>query len=69
MIKDIVQIGEIEFHNLNVKVFHDPDRFNSELGCMWRARNPDSFYTGPTFLGNDGVITYPDDAVIPVNGA
>lgn len=64
---DINEIGEIEFHDLIVKIYYD--EYLDDNGCanaIWRMRNPDSCYQGILYKNiTTGEITYPEDAVIP----
>ena len=64
--KDPFFIGEIDFRDLKVKVFHDFSSTNKNVGgCVWRMRNPDSVYTGLMYQDETGKITYPDGVDIP----
>jgi len=60
-------IGEIDFLDVKVKVYHDPTSVDeNSLTCSWQARNPDSFYQGIIWMDKEtGKCTYPEDAVIP----
>jgi len=61
------KIGEIDFLDIKVSVYHD--KYGSDENratCAWQMRNPDSSYTGIMYMNNEtGEMTYPDDAVIP----
>ena len=64
---EINKIGNINFKDVNVSMYHDPymNNKNTVIHC-WRARNPDSYYQGHVFLNHKtGKISYPKDAVIP----
>lgn len=59
-------IGEIDFLDIKVKVYYDPYLDGNTVQCCWRARNPDSFYTGLLYRDvNTGIITYPPEVIIP----
>ena len=61
-----VSIGTIQFKHDKVHVYYDQYSTNEGVAyCSWRARNPDSFYTGIMYMGPDGKCTYPEGAVIP----
>jgi len=64
-------IGKTQFRDVIVNVYHDPTRKHmpGEAIVIWKARNPDSFYTGPMYMGPDGKMSYPEGAVIPVQTA
>ena len=65
-INEEVLIGEINFHDVKVKVYYDQQTPSTEyLGCAWRSRNPDSFYIGIMYMDEVGKLSYPKDAVIP----
>lgn len=57
-------LGEIDFKDIKVKVYHHKDS-NSE-SAVWQIRNPDSCYTGYMYQNNiTGKLSYPEGAVIP----
>lgn len=59
-------VGEIDFLDIKVKVYQDitkDDKITAE--CVWQMRNPETSYTGIVYIGKDGKITYPEDAIIP----
>jgi len=60
------QIGEIKFRDIIVKVYHDINTDIDTANVAWQARNPDSFYEGIMFIDVNNKISYPDDAIIPV---
>lgn len=61
------EIGELDFKDLKVKVFHDKDALGSNIKACWRMRNPDSCYKGFMNMNIEtGEITYPEGAIIPV---
>ena len=63
---EIKLIGEIDFLDTKVNVYHDPYSENKNSYCLWRMRNPDSCYQGIMFLNQEtGKISYPEDAIIP----
>ena len=67
MKSEIKLIGEIGFKDIKVKVYNDSYAKDDTISCAWRRRNPDSFYTGIMFMNwETGKVTYPDDAVIPI---
>ena len=61
------EIGEIDFKDIKVKVYHD--KYSPSIstgGCAWQMRNPDSCYKGFMNMNiKTGKITYPEGAVIP----
>jgi len=65
--EEIKIIGEIDFHDIKVKVYYHPDnkdKLNS-AGCVWQMRNPDSCYQGIMYMNNEtGKYSYPEGAVI-----
>lgn len=67
MEEEVNKIGEIDFLDIKVSVYHD--RYGSDKNratCAWQVRNPNSLYIGRMYMNNEtGEITYPDDAVIP----
>lgn len=65
--RQIQNIGTLEFMDCDVTIYYDPLELNKDsLNVVWKARNPDSFYTGVMYRNNEtGKITYPNDAVIP----
>jgi len=59
------EIGEIGFKDITIKVYND--KYATPCTCVWQMRNPDSCYTGLMYMDNTtGKISYPKDAVIPV---
>jgi len=63
---NIHEIGVIRFNDIDVKIYYDKHGSDVGLGyCCWSVRNPDSYYQGIVYMGENGKITYPDDAVIP----
>ena len=67
MKSEIKLIGEIGFKDIKVKVYNDSYTKDDTISCVWRMRNPDSSYTGIMFMNwETGKVTYPDDAVIPI---
>lgn len=62
---EIKIIGEIDFHDVKVKVYHHPDQ-TVHAGCVWRMRNPDSCYTGIMYMNwETGKFSYPEGAIVP----
>lgn len=59
------EIGEINFLDVKVKVYHDPFLIEHMLTCSWQARNPHTFYQGVLYMSPDGKITHPECTVIP----
>ena len=62
------EIGQIDFHDIKVKVYYHPDNKNKldTADCVWQMRNPDSCYTGIMYMNNEtGKCTYPEGAIIP----
>ena len=63
-----MKISEIEFKKRKIDIYFD----NSEISIdkcviIWQARNPDSFYVGPMYMDTKtGKITYPENAIIPI---
>jgi hypothetical protein len=67
MEEGVNKIGEIDFLDIKVSVYHDKyDSDENRVTCAWQIRNPNSSYNGIMYMNNEtGEITYPDDAVIP----
>lgn len=66
MSNEIKQISEIDFLDNKVLVFFDPTKDKNDAVCIWKDRNPDSYYKGVMYMNNETEkITYPDDAIIP----
>mgnify|MGYP000971753113 CR=1 FL=1 len=60
-------IGSIEFKGINVNIYNDPDSDKSIVFCAWQMRNPDTCYQGIAYMDNNtGKISYPENAVIPI---
>jgi len=66
--EEIKMIGEIDFHDIKVKVYYHPDnkdKLNS-ANAVWQMRNPDSCYQGVMYMNNETrKCSYPEGAVIP----
>ena len=61
-----LKIGEIPFLDVMIAVYHDKyGKAPNSPDCLWKHRNPDSFYQGPVFMSYTGKIEYPEGAVIP----
>lgn len=66
--EEIKMIGEIDFRDIKVKVYHNKDKKDklNISGAVWQMRNPDSCYQGLGYIDNEtGKCSYPVDAVIP----
>lgn len=64
--EEIKLIGEIDFKDIKVKVYHDPYSDKNDAGCTWQMRNPSSCYQGHVFMNwETRKITYPEGAIIP----
>jgi len=56
----------IEFHDVKVQMYYNPNADPNGAAIIWRARNPDNFYQGPAFLNLEtGKVTYPEGAIVP----
>lgn len=65
--KKPILIGSIEFKGIVVNIYHDPNSNKSTVFCAWQMRNPDSCYQGIAYMDNKtGKISYPENAVIPI---
>lgn len=61
----VLQIGEIDFLDVKVKVYLD-ESFTLQDSVIWKARNPDSFYQGIMYINHEtGKVSYPEGAIIP----
>jgi hypothetical protein len=58
-------IGEIDFKDVKVPVYHDPYSDMDYTSVCWSIRNPKSEYVGLMFMDYTCKISYPEDAVIP----
>ncbi len=59
-------IGIVEFKDIKVKIYYEPDTDKNIINPCWQMRNPDSCYQGVVFINPaTGKISYPDDVVIP----
>jgi hypothetical protein len=59
-------IGELDFKDIKVKVYHDSTSDKNNIACIWQMRNPETSYTGIMYMNNvTGKISYPKDAIIP----
>jgi hypothetical protein len=64
MIKGINKIGEVDFLNLKVPVYHT---INYGTQCCWRVRNPNVGYKGLIYWNREtGELTYPEGASMPL---
>jgi hypothetical protein len=59
---EIVKTGTLLWRDLEIDIYYD---CHTIFNVCWGSRNPESYYTGVCFLEN-GKITYPEDAVIPI---
>lgn len=60
-------IAEIKFKDTKVIVYLDQNASSPDaLYCCWKMRNPETSYSGYVYMDPTGKISYPVDAIIPV---